>query len=72
MKVRRILELSVDLADPVRETQLAIRAVLETLRTTEDQVKMLQTIKDDIDVFLKGAELREQPVREPSRVQENQ
>ncbi|KAF9142796.1 hypothetical protein BGX30_002164 [Mortierella sp. GBA39] len=37
VKVRRILELSVDLADPVRETQLAIRAVLETLRTTEDQ-----------------------------------
>lgn len=62
MRIRKILELSVDLADPVRETQIAIRAVMETLRTQEDQVNMARTIREDIDSFLKGVETREQPL----------
>ncbi|RED34667.1 hypothetical protein [Paenibacillus sp. VMFN-D1] len=72
MKVRKILELSVDLSDPVRETQLAIRAVLATLQTQEEQVFMLRKIKEDIEIALKGADTHEQPVPDTGRVQEDQ
>ncbi|WP_433618795.1 hypothetical protein [Paenibacillus cellulositrophicus] len=72
MKVRKILELSVDLADPVRETQLAIRAVLATLQTQEEQVFMLRKIKEDIEIALKGADTHEQSVPDTGRIQEDQ
>ncbi|MCE5169420.1 hypothetical protein LQV63_08855 [Paenibacillus profundus] len=56
MRARKILELSVDLADPYRETTLAIRAILDTFRTQEDQVGMLRMLRADIDGLLKGVE----------------
>ncbi|MBP1999764.1 hypothetical protein J2Z69_000783 [Paenibacillus shirakamiensis] len=72
MRVRKILELSIDLSDPVRETQYAIKAVLDTLPNLEDQMSMLHILKQDIESILKGAEAREQSIPESGRIKEDQ
>lgn len=56
MKTREVLELSIDLAYPQQETVLAIRAILDRMRTKEDQIALLRLITLDIEAMLKGAE----------------
>ncbi|MEK5415075.1 hypothetical protein [Paenibacillus sp. FSL L8-0708] len=72
MRIREILELSVDLADPVRETSLVIRAVLDRLRNPEDQAGMLRVLGADIDSMLKGVERIDKSLYEPGRKSEDQ
>ena len=67
MKVKKVLELSVDVSDIFRESPLVTRAMLETLPTLESQVAFLQAIRQDVDTLLKGAEANGEPLRESGR-----
>jgi hypothetical protein len=72
LKVKKVLELSIDVNDLFREVPLAIRAMLETLPTLESQVAFLRTIRQDVDTLLKGVEPNGESVREPSRIEKDQ
>lgn len=72
MKVKEVLELSVDVNDIFREVPLLIRAMLKTLPTLESQVAFLRTIRTDVDSLLKGAESNGEPLREPGRIEKDQ
>lgn len=72
MKVRKVLELSVDVQDIFRETPLVIRAMLETVPAREGQLALLQAIRTDVDSLLKGAEANGKPLREPGRIEKDQ
>ncbi|MDK8188962.1 hypothetical protein QP794_02535 [Paenibacillus sp. UMB7766-LJ446] len=64
MRVKKVLELSVDVSDIFRESPLVIRAMLETLPTLESQVAFLRTIHQDVENLLKGVVTNGEPVRE--------
>ncbi|WP_429352136.1 hypothetical protein [Paenibacillus sp. 4624] len=72
MKVKKVLELSVDITDIFRECPLVIRAMLDTLPTLESQVAFLRTIQTDIDKLLKGVVTNGESVREPGRNEKDQ
>ncbi|OPG98613.1 hypothetical protein B2I21_09740 [Chryseobacterium mucoviscidosis] len=67
MRIKKVLELSVDVSDIFRESPLVIRAMLETLPTLESQAAFLRAIRQDVDTLLKGAEANGEPLREPGR-----
>lgn len=72
LKIKKVLELSVDVTDIFRESPLVIRAMLETLPTLDSQVAFLRTIQTDVDTLLKGVVTDGQQVHEPSRIEKDQ
>lgn len=72
MKIKKVLELSVDVTDIFRECPLVIRAMLETLPTLDSQVAFLRTIRQDVDTLLKGVVTDGKQVCEPGRNEKDQ
>lgn len=61
-----------DVQDIFREAPLVIRAMLETLPSREGQLALLQAIRQDVDILLKGAETDGKPLRESGRIEKDQ
>lgn len=72
MKIKKVLELSVDVTDIFRECPLVIRAMLDTLPTLESQMSFLRTIQRDVDTLLKGVVTHGEQVRESGRIEKDQ
>ena len=72
MRIKKVLELSVDVTDIFRECPLVIRAMLETLPTLDSQVAFLRTIQTDVDTLLKGVVTDGQQIRESGGQQKDQ
>ncbi|WP_152532735.1 MULTISPECIES: hypothetical protein [unclassified Paenibacillus] len=72
MRVKKVLELSVDVTDIFRECPLVIRAMLETLPTLDSQVAFLRAIHQDVETLLKGVVTNGEPVRESGGQQKDQ
>lgn len=67
MKIKKVLELSIDVDGMFNELPHILRALLDTMPTLESQVAFLQAIRQDVDTLLKGAEADGQQVRDISR-----
>ena len=67
MRIKKVLELSVDVTDIFHECPLVLRAMLDTLPTLESQVAFLRAIHQDVDTLLKGVESDGQQVRGTDR-----
>lgn len=72
MKIKKVLELSVDVNDIFRECPLVIRAMLETLPTLKSQVAFLRTIQTDVDTLLKGVVTNDESLRDTNRIEKDQ
>lgn len=72
MKIKKVLELSIDVEDMFNELPQMLRALLDTMPNRESKLALLNAIKMDVDNFLEGAESYGQPLREPSREQADQ
>lgn len=67
MKIKKMLELSVDVQDIFNEVPQVLQALLDTMPNKEGKIALLQLIKQDVDNLLGGAEAHGQPLREPGR-----
>jgi len=67
VRIKKVLELSVDVTDIFHECPLVLRAMLDTLPTLESQVAFLRAIHQDVDTLLKGVESDGQQVRGTDR-----
>lgn len=67
MRIKKVLELSIDVQDIFRECPLVIRAMLGTLPTLDSQVAFLRTIQTDVDTLLKGVKPDGEPLHKPGR-----
>ncbi|WP_339787053.1 hypothetical protein NSQ38_03230 [Paenibacillus sp. FSL R7-0313] len=72
MKIRKVLELSIDVDNVFNDLSHILRALLDTMPNSESKLALLNTIKMDVDHFLKGAETDGQQVHEPSRIKKDQ
>ncbi|PRA08887.1 MULTISPECIES: hypothetical protein [unclassified Paenibacillus] len=67
MKIRKVLELSIDVDNVFNDLPHILRALLDTMPDSESKLALLNTIKMDVDHFLKGAETNGEPLRESGR-----
>lgn len=67
LKIKKVLELSIDVDDMFNELPHILRALLDTMPNSESKLALLKTIKMDVDNLLEGAESDGQPLREPGR-----
>ncbi|WP_127539396.1 hypothetical protein [Paenibacillus illinoisensis] len=72
MRIKKVLELSIDVEDIVNEVPQVLKALLDTMPNRDDKLGLLLLLKQDVDHFLKGAETNGQPIREPGREQADQ
>lgn len=71
MQAKHLLQLTLDMSNPIEETMQAISAVAGMIAKPEDQRKLLQTIHDETGILLKGADADGEQVRESSREQQD-
>lgn len=64
MRIRKVLELSIDVDNVFNDLPHILRALLETMPDSESKLALLNTIKMDVDHFLKGVVPNGEPVRE--------
>lgn len=72
MKIRKVLELSIDVDNVFNDLPHILRALLDTMPDSESKLALLNTIKMDVDHFLKGVVTDGQQVHEPSRIEKDQ
>ncbi|WFR60878.1 hypothetical protein P9222_20325 [Paenibacillus amylolyticus] len=72
MKIKKMLELSIDVDNMFNDLPHLLRALLDTMPNSEAKIALLKSIKMDVDNLLEGAEAHGQPVREPGRKQADQ
>lgn len=67
MKLKKVLELSIDVQDIFNEVPQVLQVLVDTMPNKEGKVALLKLIKQDVDNLLEGAESDGQPLREPGR-----
>lgn len=67
MKIKKVLELSIDVDGMFNELPHILRALLDTMPNSESKLALLKTIKMVVDNLLEGAEAYGQQVRDTSR-----
>ncbi|WP_091014769.1 hypothetical protein [Paenibacillus amylolyticus] len=72
MKIRKVLELSIDVDNVFNDLPHILRALLDTMPDSESKLALLNTIKMDVDHFLKGAETDGKQVRDTGRIEKDQ
>lgn len=67
MKIKKVLELAIDVDHMFNELPHILRALLDTMPNSESKLALLKTIKMDVDNLLKGAEAHGESLHEPGR-----